>query len=126
MGVKGSYIDKTATESKLVSKLNSMVMLSKRIIFWYIHHSPISMWETVLQFNGNLMTQFNKGEDYEGMRAIKILEFENSRSNLKKSVAINEIKKENNVRQIIYINQGHLSTKVTTVIHFTGELVISV
>ena len=72
------------------------------------------------------MTQFNKGEDYEGMRAIKILEFENSRSNLKKSVAINEIKKENNVRQIIYINQGHLSTKVTTVIHFIGELVISV
>ena len=77
------------------------------------------MWETVSQFNGNLMTQFNKGEDYKGMRAIKILEFENTRSNLKKSVAIN-------VRQIIYINQGHLSTKVTTVIHFTGELVNSV
>ena len=94
MGVKGSFIDKTATKSKLVSKLNSMVMLSKKIIFWYIHHSPISMWETVFQFNGNLMTQFNKGEDYEGMRAIKILEFENTRRNLKKSVAINEIKKE--------------------------------
>ena len=41
-----------------------------------------------------------------------------------KSVSITEKKGKKYVRQIIYINQGHLPTKVTPVIDFTDKLVM--
>ena len=41
-----------------------------------------------------------------------------------KSVVISEEKGKQFVRQIIYINQRHLSTKVTPVINFTDKPVI--
>ena len=41
----------------------------------------------------------------------------------KRSVAITEKKAKQYMRQITYTNQGHLSPKITTIIHFTDELV---
>ena len=43
---------------------------------------------------------------------------------MSKNVAITEKKGKQYVRQIIYINQGHFSTKFTPVIYFTDEPII--
>ena len=59
-----------------------------------------------------------------GIRELKSLSLE-IQEVTSKNIVITE-KKENNVyvRQIIYTNQGHLSTKVTPVNGFTNEPVI--
>ena len=49
-----------------------------------MHRFPISICGTVAQFNDNLMTQFNEGKEYKGIRTIKIFEFENMGSEIKK------------------------------------------
>ena len=85
-----------------------------------MHRFTISIYETVLQFNDNLMTQFNEGKGYEGIRTIKISKFENA----KNEVLITEKKGKQYVRQIIYTNQEYLPTKVDPVINYTDELVI--
>ena len=85
-----------------------------------MHRFTISIYETVLQFNDNLMTQFNEGKGYERIRTIKISKFENA----KNEVLITEKKGKQYVRQIIYTNQEYLPTKVDHVINFTDELVI--
>ena len=70
------------------------------------------------------MTQFNEGEKYEWIRTIKIFEFENTKSYIKKYSDHWGKRKTTYVRQIIYINQGHLAAKVTPPIDFTDEPVI--
>ena len=69
------------------------------------------------------MIQFNEGKGCKGIRTIKITDLKNTRS-FWKSVAIIEKKGKQYVRQIIYINQGHLSTKVTPAIDYKDESVI--
>ena len=44
----------------------------------------ISKRETVTQFNDNLMAQFNEGRGHKRIRTLKIFEFENTRSHVKK------------------------------------------
>ena len=80
-----------------------------------MHCFTISIYETVLQFNDNLMTQFNEGKGYNGIRTIKVSKFENT----KNDVLIIEKKGKQYVRKIIYTNQGYLPTKVDPVINFT-------
>ena len=64
------------------------------------------------------MTQFDEGKGYEGIR-IKIFEFENARSDIKKCCS--HRKTEDNVR---HTTQEHLPTKVTPVIDLKNEPVI--
>ena len=52
-------------------------------LFYGMHRFMISTCDTVPQFNDNLRTEFNEGKRYQGIRIIKIFEFEN-RSNVKK------------------------------------------
>ena len=60
-----------------------MVMLSKTIILSYVLlHSHCDMGEFP-NLNHNLMTQFNEGESYQGIRTIKTFESENTRNNIK-------------------------------------------
>ena len=42
------------------------------------------IYGTVAQFNDSLMTQFNEGKEYKGIRTIKISEFQNMGSEVKK------------------------------------------
>ena len=44
----------------------------------------ISKRETVTQFNDNLVAQFNEGMGHKRIRTLKIFEFENTRSHVKK------------------------------------------
>ena len=55
---------------------------------------------------------------------VKTCEFENTRNDVIKNVAITEKKVKHYNRQIKYTNQGHLPTKVTPDIDFTDELVV--
>ena len=80
-----------------------------------MHCFTISIYETVLQYNDSLMTQFNEGKGYNGIRKIKVSKFENT----KNDVLIIEKKGKQYVRQIIYTNQGYLPTNVDPVINFT-------
>ena len=80
-----------------------------------MHCFTISIYETVLQYNDSLMTQFNEGKGYNGIRTIKVSKFENT----KNDVLIIEKKGKQYVRQIIYTNQGYLPTNVDPVINFT-------
>ena len=64
-------VDKTDAKSRWVNKLNSMVMLSKKVTFWYVSLHDFHMWDRA-QFNHNLMTQFNKRKRYRGVRKIKL------------------------------------------------------
>ena len=59
--------------------------------------------ETVPQFNGNLMIQYNEGKGYKGYRTINIFEFKNTKSDIK---VLQLLKKKRNqhVKQIIYTN----------------------
>ena len=66
--------------SQLTKKYGHVV---QNIIFWYIHCSTIYIFETVPQFNDNLMTQFNEWKGYNGIRIIKIFQFENTRADVK-------------------------------------------
>ena len=52
-----------------------MVMFS-RIVFWYGYASRFLFVRLLLK----LMNQFNEEKEYEGIRAIKIFDFENTRS----------------------------------------------
>ena len=65
--------------------INSVVRscYSKRL-FSDMHCFTMSICETVHQFNNNLITQFNQGKGYRGIRTIKIFEFENTISDVKK------------------------------------------
>ena len=49
-----------------------------------MHCLTIFKRETVTKFNDNLMAQFNEGMGHKRMRTIKIFEFENTRSRVKK------------------------------------------
>ena len=60
--------------------VNSMVMLSKKIIFWLKNRFKISICPSVM----TLMTKFNEEKEYEEIRTIKIFKFENTRSEIKK------------------------------------------
>ena len=40
--------------------------------------------ETETKFNDSVMTQFNEGKGYRGIRAVKTLKFENTRGDAKK------------------------------------------
>ena len=66
------------------------------------------------------MTHFDEGKGYEGIRTIKIFEFENRRSDIKKCCSHWE--KRKTVCQTY--QPGHLPTKVTPVIDLTDEPVI--
>ena len=98
-----------------------VIMLSKKINYICIIASrlPYAMWDCALQ-----MTQFNEGEKYEWIRTSKIFEFENTKSYVKKCCDHWGERKTIYIRQIIYINQGHLAAKVTPAIDFTDEPVI--
>ena len=87
MDIIGSYILYSAirlTQNQNKSVLNIMVILSKKIIFWLMHHFTISICETVSQFNDNLMSQFDEGKRCNRIRTFKIFELENTRSDIKK------------------------------------------
>ena len=72
----------------------------------------ISLCETVPQGKGY--------KEFEQLKSLS-LKIQEATS---KSVGINERKGKQYVRQIIYINQGHLLAKVTPVIDFTDKPVI--
>ena len=74
------------------------------------------------------MTQFNKEKGYVEIEQLKSLNFkiqEGTKKEKRRSQWKSLRKKENNMltnytrRQIIYINQRHLPTKVTPVLDFT-------
>ena len=48
--------------------------------------------ETVPQFNGNLMIQYNEGKGYKGYRTINIFEFKNTKSDIKVLQLLNKKK----------------------------------
>ena len=98
------------------------VMLNKKIIFELMHDFMISICETVSQFNCNLMTQFDEGKRYIGIRTIKIFEFENIRRDIKKCCS--HLEKNKAICQTRHTNQGYLPTKVTPAIDFTDKTVI--
>ena len=89
--------------SQLTKKYGHVV---QNIIFWYIHCSTIYIFETVPQFNDNLMTQFNEWKGYKGIRIIKIFQFENTRTDVKEVLRSLKKKGKGYVRQITYKNQG--------------------
>ena len=91
-------------------------MLSKNISFWLMHHFTISICEDVFQFNDNSVTQFYEGKGYQGIRTIKIFEFENTRNDI-----IKKVLKENNMSDLLTI---HLPTKLTSLIDSADEPVI--
>ena len=71
-----------------------------------MHRFSFSACETMLQFNGNLKTQFTEGRWYQGIRTVATFEFKDTRSEVKKSVAITEKEVKQYVRQIKYIDQS--------------------
>ena len=64
-----------------------------------------------------------KGRDTKKLEQLKSLSLKIEEA-ISKSVAITEEKGKQYVRQIIYINQGHLPAKVTPAIDFTDEPII--
>ena len=104
--------------SQLTKKYGHVV---QNIIFWYIHCSTIYIFETVPQFNDNLMTQFNEWKGYNGIRIIKIFQFENTRADVKEVLRSLKKKKEKDMS-----GKSHTKTrgKVTPVFDFTNEPVI--
>ena len=64
-----------------------------------------------------------KGRDTKKLEQLKSLSLKIEEAP-SKSVAITEEKGKQYVRQIIYINQGHLPSEVTPAIDFTDEPII--
>lgn len=108
-------IQRDATDAK--SKVNKLDNGHIVILYFGRHRFTISTYEAALQPNGNLRVQFNEGRGQQGIRTIKISEFENTRIDVN-NVTINEF------TQIVYTNQRHLATKVNADIDFTDESVL--
>ena len=99
------------------NKLNSMVDQND--------YASLHLWCPYMRFcpnlNDNLMTQFNEGKGYQGIRALKTLELGNTRSDIK-CCNHTDIKEKQYARQICTNKWGgHLPIKVTTDIVFTDE-----
>ena len=98
-----------------------MVMVSKKIIFWYMHcFTNFHMWDNLTT---NQWPNVIKGRGTNELEQFKSLSSKMQEAMLK-SLVIAEKKEKQYVRQIICTNQGHLPTKVTPVIYFTHEPVI--
>ena len=87
-----------------------------------MHRFRTSICDTMLQFNDILMTQVDKGKEHKGIRKLKIFEFKNTRTDIKKMLWSLR-KKESNMSDNSYIPN---KTKIIPVIDFTEEQSFSV
>ena len=82
--------------------INSTVWLCcPKRLFCGMHQFTISTCDVVLQFNDNLMTQFNEKKVYQGIRTVKYLSLKINKVT-SKNVTITQKKEKQYVRQIIY------------------------
>ena len=87
-----------------------------------MHRFRTSICDTMLQFNDILITQVDKGKEHKGIRKLKIFEFKNTRTDIKKMLWSLR-KKESNMSDNSYIPN---KTKIIPVIDFTEEQSFSV